>query len=78
MNNQKFDHEEEKHNIDYKACIKRMNSTEAADNEYFPPEDNIQRKIDFFFLPYNKDMKISKGIVPDEHEDACTSNNCFR
>ena len=32
MNNKKFDHEEEKHDIDYKGCIKRMNSTEAADN----------------------------------------------
>jgi hypothetical protein len=55
MNNEKFNDEKRNHHqiIDYKAIITRMNSDEAANNEYFPPDESIQKKIDFFFLPYN-------------------------
>ena len=42
INNEKFDNDKPVHKkIDYKGTIKRMNSYEAANNSFVPPDDEI-------------------------------------
>ena len=48
-----------KHKVNLSKVLVKMN----VDEEPLSDEDpDFRRKVDFFYLPYRKDMTISKGL----------------
>ena len=66
FNNRTTDHN---HSIDLKNVLTKMQVDDPNNTIYVAPKDIIQNKLDFFYLPYNKDLSISKGVTLEDHED---------
>ena len=60
--------DDNRHKYDVKDILKKGKSN-ILDQEYTATADDIQRKIDYFFMPYNYQLDYSKGLImtDDDH-----------
>ena len=61
FNNKAYDdpHAATKHDVNLSRILTKMSVDEAFHQD---PTSLVQRKVDFFYLPYRKDLSISKGV----------------
>jgi hypothetical protein len=53
--------------------ILNENKTDILHHEYRETGEKIQKKIDYFFMPYNYQMDYSKGLNVTDDNDLSTS-----
>jgi len=59
---------EDRHKYDVKAILSKAPSN-ILDLEYTATADNIQKKIDYFFMPYNYTLDYSKGLIMTDDDN---------